>query len=768
MIPSKEYGEPHRRYIDPDRLAGECDDQLPLISKVGRGPRGHGVTPRVRTDQPGEYVVEFVDDVTGEVVLSTANLSAGEVSVSVDEGHSPVAGETVMATIHVRHGDRTQDYSLPIPPGATGSLFYEVAGEVAPTEDGTYSVEAERLTSWGDGTRPSRPYPRANDMVVFTTPNGLSFGTIEAVEDGRVVFTSRVGFELPEFGVSEDGHMTVNGKDTGVNVVGPEGPQGPKGDPGEDGRDGARGPKGDPGDPGEDGAPGDKGDPGLPANMVVRSVTEAAQPTVTVQRTDVQTNTFSMDFGLPRGADGRSVDIQGGVYKVSELPPFDDTPVNRAFIVSDYEETKDYRYDLYIRGIEPVIAEDGGPWTVVEDWQGMPGFSVRYLLTSEIDEATPLQVAEADVPTTFSPSAHMTDGDLVIDAHGRLGIVGSATDNNGIVTVSYVASLQIGWDDILDKPSDLVRTGDLTSAIAAEASAREKADQLLQQSVDDKLGADDLVAGSGVSISNDPETGHVTISATGGGGGGGDVPVATTETAGIVKPDGTTITVDPDGTIHSIGGGGGGGDPYVLPVATAGTLGGVKASAQVLVAGDGAMSLAQDSVTHNELADNSVMASHLTALCVSSAKIQNGAVGTDKISDGAVTAEKIADGIIPDVSDFVTKTTADATYQPKGDYLTEVPAEYLTQTEGNAAYQPKGNYLTEIPAEYLTQTEGDAAYAAKAHTHQVADVTGLQGALDGKAASSHTHTVSQITDFPEIPEAYAMATDAEASGLLGY
>ena len=35
-----------------------------------------------------------------------------------------------------------------------------------------------------------------------------------------------------------------------------------------------------------------------------------------------------------------------------------------------------------------------------------------------------------------------------------------------------------------------------------------------------------------------------------------NVPVATTETAGKVKPDGNTITVDADGTIHSVGGGG--------------------------------------------------------------------------------------------------------------------------------------------------------------------------------------------------------------------
>lgn len=605
MIPSKEYGEPHRRYIDPDRLAGECDDQLPLVSKVGRGPRGHGVTPRVRTDQPGEYVVEFVDDVTGEVVLPTANLSAGEVSVSVDEGHSPVAGETVMATIHVRHGDRTQDYSLPIPPGATGSLFYEIAGEVAPTEDGTYSVEAERLTSWGDGTRPSRPYPRANDMVVFATSTGLSFGTIEAVEGGKVVFTSRVGFELPEFGVNDDGHMTVNGEDTGVSVIGPEGPQGPKGDPGKDGLDGARGPKGDPGEPGEDGAPGSKGDPGLPANMVVRSVTETEQPTVTMQRTDVSTNTYSVDFGLPRGADGKSIDIQGGVYKISELPPFDDTPVNRAFIVSDYEETKDYRYDLYIRGVEPVIAEEGGPWTVVEDWQGQPGFSVRYLVNMEIDESAPIQIAEALVGNALKPSAHVTDGDLVIDDHGRLGVVGSATDNNGYVTVTYVSKLQIGWGDVLDKPSDLVHTADLTAAIQAEASAREKADQLLETEVDGKLDAADLVAGDNVTITPDPESGHVTIAATGGGA---------TYTAG----DGIKIS---DGEIGIL-----------------------TSNVNTVAVGSESGGYVNFNMTHQFGPDDGAMQGHsLRADAAFFAQSSN----VLTLRDGGITAAKIADGVIP-------------------------------------------------------------------------------------------------------------------------
>lgn len=46
-------------------------------------------------------------------------------------------------------------------------------------------------------------------------------------------------------------------------------------------------------------------------------------------------------------------------------------------------------------------------------------------------------------------------------------------------------------------------------------------------------------------------------------------PVATPQVAGIVKPDGTTVTVDADGTIH-------GAQTYQLPPASQNTLGGVK------------------------------------------------------------------------------------------------------------------------------------------------------------------------------------------------
>lgn len=65
---------------------------------------------------------------------------------------------------------------------------------------------------------------------------------------------------------------------------------------------------------------------------------------------------------------------------------------------------------------------------------------------------------------------------------------------------------------------------------------------------------DNIKAGENITLNKNAETGDITISSTGGGG-TGDIPIATTTTAGKVKPDGTTITITDDGTISASGGG---------------------------------------------------------------------------------------------------------------------------------------------------------------------------------------------------------------------
>ena len=53
--------------------------------------------------------------------------------------------------------------------------------------------------------------------------------------------------------------------------------------------------------------------------------------------------------------------------------------------------------------------------------------------------------------------------------------------------------------------------------------------------------------------------------------------------------------------------------------------------------------------------------------------------------------------------------------------------------------------------------------AAASHSHAIADVTGLQTALDGKAASSHTHTASQISDSSAVGRSVLTAADAASA-----
>lgn len=86
----------------------------------------------------------------------------------------------------------------------------------------------------------------------------------------------------------------------------------------------------------------------------------------------------------------------------------------------------------------------------------------------------------------------------------------------------------------------------LTQALAAETASREKQDELLQGEIDNKLSPHNIIAGDNVEITQDG--GSVTISAQ-------NSPIATLETAGIVRPDGKTISIDSEGIIRAISGG---------------------------------------------------------------------------------------------------------------------------------------------------------------------------------------------------------------------
>lgn len=78
------------------------------------------------------------------------------------------------------------------------------------------------------------------------------------------------------------------------------------------------------------------------------------------------------------------------------------------------------------------------------------------------------------------------------------------------------------------------------------------------------------------------------------------------------------------------------------------------------------------------------------------------------------------------------------------------PAVNDVFTAGNSSYRWTGtawvsNNLSAITWESLSGKP--ATFPPSTHTHVIADTTGLQAALDGKAATSHTHVKANITDF---------------------
>jgi hypothetical protein len=115
--------------------------------------------------------------------------------------------------------------------------------------------------------------------------------------------------------------------------------------------------------------------------------------------------------------------------------------------------------------------------------------------------------------------------------------------------------------------------------------------------------------------------------------------------------------------------------------------------------------------------------------------------------------------------------------------LTNVPSTFPPSAHGHTiadviglqtaldGKQASGSYATlvggKVPESQLppivTTWEGltgkPSTFPPSTHSHVIADVTGLQTAIDGKAASSHTHTISNVTGLQTALDAKATPAD---------
>ncbi len=91
-------------------------------------------------------------------------------------------------------------------------------------------------------------------------------------------------------------------------------------------------------------------------------------------------------------------------------------------------------------------------------------------------------------------------------------------------------------------------------------------------------------------------------------------------------------------------------------------------------------------------------------------------------------------------------------------YYTEAETDTLLSGKAAATHSHAIADVTGLQSA-LDGKQPSGSYAAATHSHAISDVTGLQTALDGKAPSSHTHTASQITDF-----AAAVSANTDVAG----
>ena len=421
-----------KHYRDPYMNSFSCDDQLPLISSIGRGPKGAGITAKLLKDTDTEFIFSLVNDETGEQMFQSPNLAPAIVSVNAPK-HPPIAGENYPITFSMRRGIDVNEYTVDIPSGAQGSLIYcledpihlnstsenENSGmwfKLANLGDTTFRTTIDHLLIYGDHNWTDKPIPRVNDIIFcpyWAKTNGggnsigVSFGTIEAVENGYVVWTARTFVPSLDITVSSDNTWVVGGIDTEVKATGPT---------------------------------------GLPAAMSIGTVKETQQPMATIEKDPSSENTWKLNLGLPRGADGKTLNIRSGKYTETTLPSFVDTPINDAFIVDD----NDNRFDLYIRGAEPVSIENGGPWTIVENWQGIQGYSIRLLNDSWVLSDEPLHIPVEQIDLMLTPSMNVINGDIVIDSNLSIGVLSSVQDGSGDYLAIKVTNKMISRIEALE------------------------------------------------------------------------------------------------------------------------------------------------------------------------------------------------------------------------------------------------------------------------------------------------------------------------------
>ncbi len=385
------YGHEHRPMLEPDYIANNHHDQLPVVSTIGAGPRGDDVLAEIIESDADTFKFRLFSERTHETHFISPNLSAGQITVS----QSP--GVKDYFTISVSRDGQVVNNIVQLPEGVAGAKAFILTETIARQTTNVYVAPVGSLAYDWHTSNPSKPIPVNGDTIIFfcTDESGtyVSYGHVVTMQTTTdVLFTCATYALLPP---------------------------GPKGDDGE------------------------KGTFAMPHAVGVGPDEEPR-----VQDVSTDPSVAELWFYIPRGKDGTSMVVAEGHHKLPgstkplpDLPPIDQAPDGYAYVV-DPDDTPEGQVDLYYKA--PGVTT----WTIFPKWGGVPGKNAEvkigsitegpvgtpYNIVSRVDETTNVTYLDFTVPVPGiadyqTPGVVMPDGITVgVDPYGLLYAVNPESD----------------------------------------------------------------------------------------------------------------------------------------------------------------------------------------------------------------------------------------------------------------------------------------------------------------------------------------------------
>lgn len=196
-------------YVEPDYFAHGHEAALPIISTIGRGPRGESVT--AERDAQGNL---FIKNENGETLAQFA-LGDWNISIVPNPAHHIQEGQNSYFDVIVDNGVGTKSERVVVPCGEQGSkVFLYNDGNLPAKNNQVYQILKKNLKpSERSEIKSYNPDPRVNDIIFAESRDGeendFVIGYITSSYDDYVVMVESLRFPVDiNYSYSEVKHVS--------------------------------------------------------------------------------------------------------------------------------------------------------------------------------------------------------------------------------------------------------------------------------------------------------------------------------------------------------------------------------------------------------------------------------------------------------------------------------------------------------------------------------------------------------------------------------